>query len=314
MQVNRLFRQKDNGNKEQQMIKKAKTKEEWIGERNLHISTWEFKADSELIASGLGPQKSASETDFFRKLYMLLDWDRSYRSNLLSQPVSMLTPDQPVLVLTLWRQASGRVATEVPVLRVPDQNDVSQAWCRVEICHSSWKASVCKSLTWFNREWQEVIPRSQYHGGRWPLSDDSIHCPTVIPPSALDKPSIMKRYHCQRTCNHTSPHRLPMMVTLHDTWFLNCWWWNDGWTVKTVVTWQSSDTMIPLWIGYVLAGRDWCTMLSFSRCCKQLAIQQWRLEARADRQLHVHQHTRHVTQPFGRQWPMAGKHGDWLQS
>ena len=42
-------------------------------------------------------------------------------------------------------------------------------------------------------------------------------------------------------------------------------------------------------------------MLSFSRCCKQLAGQQWRLEAGADRQLHAHQHTRRVTQPFGRQ-------------
>ena len=31
--------------------------------------------------------------------------------------------------------------------------------------------------------------------GRRPSSDDSFHSPTVIPPSALDKPSIMKRYH-----------------------------------------------------------------------------------------------------------------------
>ena len=23
------------------------------------------------------------------------------------------------------------------------------------------------------------------------------------------------------------------MVTLHDTWFVECQWWNDGWTVKT---------------------------------------------------------------------------------
>ena len=26
------------------------------------------------------------------------------------------------------------------------------------------------------------------------------------------------------------------MVTLHDTGFVECRWWNDGWTVKTVVT------------------------------------------------------------------------------
>ena len=35
----------------------------------------------------------------------------------------------------------------------------------------------------------------QYHGGRRPSSDDSLHSPTVIQPSAVDKPSIMKRYH-----------------------------------------------------------------------------------------------------------------------
>ena len=38
---------------------------------------------------------------------------------------------------------------------------------------------------------------------------------------------------------------LPTMVTLHDTRFVECRWWNDGWTVKTVVTWQSSASMIP---------------------------------------------------------------------
>ena len=87
-----------------------------------------------------------------------------------------------------------------------------------------------------------------YHRDRRPSSDDS---PTVIPPLALDKPSIMKRYHCWQTCSHTSPRRSPTMVTLHDTWFVECLWWYDGWTVKTVVTWQSSAPMIlvpELWL------------------------------------------------------------------
>ena len=43
----------------------------------------------------------------------------------------------------------------------------------------------------------------QYHGGRRPSSDDSFHSPTVIPPSALHKPSIMKRYYRRRMCSHT---------------------------------------------------------------------------------------------------------------
>ena len=72
-------------------------------------------------------------------------------------------------------------------------------------------------------------------GNLGPSSEDSFHSPTVIPPLALDKPSIMKRYDRRRTCSHISPRRSPMMVTLHDTLFVECRWWNDGWTVKTVV-------------------------------------------------------------------------------
>ena len=75
--------------------------------------------------------------------------------------------------------------------------------------------------------------RGRYHGGRRPSSDDSFHSPTVIPPSTLDKPSIMKRYHRRRTCSHTSPRP---MVTLHGTRFVECRWWKNGWTVETVVT------------------------------------------------------------------------------
>ena len=83
---------------------------------------------------------------------------------------------------------------------------------------------------------QGTVNWGRYHGGLRPSSDDSFHSPTVIPPSALDKPSIMKRYHRRRPCSHTSPRRWPTMVTLHDTRFVECRWWNDGWTVKTVVT------------------------------------------------------------------------------
>ena len=80
------------------------------------------------------------------------------------------------------------------------------------------------------------VTRGRYHGGRRPSSDDSFHSPTVIPPAALDKLRIMKHYHRRRTCSHTSPRYSPMMVTLHDTQFVECRWWNDDWTVKTVVT------------------------------------------------------------------------------
>ena len=72
----------------------------------------------------------------------------------------------------------------------------------------------------------------------------SFHSPTVIPLSALDKPSIMKHYHHRRTTRWGVTARSPTTVTLHDTWFVECRWWNDGWTVKTVVIWWSSASMI----------------------------------------------------------------------
>ena len=81
-----------------------------------------------------------------------------------------------------------------------------------------------------------IESRGRYHGGRLQSSDDSFHSPTVIPPSALDKPGFMKRYYRRQTRSHTSPRRSATMVTLHDTRFVECRWWNDGWTVKTVVT------------------------------------------------------------------------------
>ena len=84
----------------------------------------------------------------------------------------------------------------------------------------------CSSLLPSEREW--IGSWGRYHGGRRPSSDDSLHSPTVILPSALNKPSIMKRYHHRRTCSHTSPHRSPRMVTFHDTRFVECRWWNDG--------------------------------------------------------------------------------------
>ena len=112
----------------------------------------------------------------------------------------ILTPGQPVLALTLYLQAHGRVTSIVPSL------------------------SRRYDSTW-----------GRYHGGRRPSSDDSFHSSTGIPPSALDKPSIMKHYHRRRTCRHTSPRRSPTMVALHDSRFVECRWWNDGWTVKTVV-------------------------------------------------------------------------------
>ena len=109
--------------------------------------------------------------------------------------------------------------------------------------------------------------KDRYYGGRRQSSDDSFHSPAGIPPSALDKLSIMKRYHRLRTTRWGVTGRSPTMVTLHDIRFVECRWWNDGWTVKTVVTWLSSASMIPapgLVVGACLESRR--ANLLTSRC------------------------------------------------
>ena len=110
----------------------------------------------------------------------------------------------------------------------------------------------------------------RYDGGWWPSSDDSFHSPTVIPQSALNKLSIMKHYHRQWTCSHTSPRRSLTMVTLYDTRFAECRWWNDSWTVKTVVTWPLSASMIPALehnFNFILPGR---TGLLWAHCLQKI--------------------------------------------
>ena len=67
------------------------------------------------------------------------------------------------------------------------------------------------------------VPELQYHAGIMEADDcqvTTVFSPTVIPPSAFDKPSIMKRYHRRRTCSQTSARRTPTMVTLHDIRFV----------------------------------------------------------------------------------------------
>ena len=46
------------------------------------------------------------------------------------------------------------------------------------------------------------------------------------------------------------------METLHDTRFVERRWWNDGCTLKTVVTWRSSASMIPAPDAYSVAEKS----------------------------------------------------------
>ena len=57
----------------------------------------------------------------------------------------------------------------------------------LSVCLPVCLSNLSVSLTYF---------KGRYHEGRRRSSD---HSPAVIPPSALNKPSIMKRYHRRRT-------------------------------------------------------------------------------------------------------------------
>ena len=77
----------------------------------------------------------------------------------------------------------------------------------------------------------------------------------------------MKCYHRRQTTRWGVTERSPTMVTLHDTRFVKCRWWNDGWSVKTVITWRSSVSMIPA-PGLQLSDRHFITRppRSLSEC------------------------------------------------
>ena len=129
----------------------------------------------------------------------------------------------------LSRRTLNRKANEAVIGWVEEEVEMRKGRLRMQIRpkeRRKWKRAPDRSAGIVNSIWTEGGKqdgtRGRYHGGRRPSSDDSSHSPTVIPPSALDKPSIMKRYHSRRTCSHTSPRRLPSMVTLHDTRFVEC--------------------------------------------------------------------------------------------
>ena len=82
--------------------------------------------------------------------------------------------------------------------------------------------------------------------------------------------------------------RSPTMVTLHESRFVECRWWNDGWTVKTVVTSRSSASMIPV------------PDLSFFLLCHRYLV--------------ICRDHRHVAGPRSRHSTMVGLVAVWLLS
>ena len=71
-------------------------------------------------------------------------------------------------------------------------------------------------------------------GGRRPSSDDRFHGPSVIPPSALaeynEELPLSMNVQSRLTSSFADDGNASYTV------FVKCRWWNDGWTVKTVVT------------------------------------------------------------------------------
>ena len=134
----------------------------------------------------------------------VLDTRKATQLNLLCQKRVQGLVIVTMIVTTKPRTANQR--PDQPWLAKGHKSDGSNVLSLAQVTFQQWKGA---AHTW-----------GRYHGDRRPSSDDSFHSPTVSPPSALDILSIMKCYHCQRTCSHTSPHRPPTMVTLFDTRFV----------------------------------------------------------------------------------------------
>ena len=148
--------------------------------------------------------------------------------------------------LCLWKRIMSAMTGTIPSVMVETIPTYGTGWnCNFQSSSLPSDPTMDKAQSWTRP------PRNLWAG--WPgagimEADDrqvtTVFSATVIPPSPLDKLSTMKHYHHWRMCSHTSPRCLRMMVTLHDTWFVKCRFWNDGWTVNTVVTWRSSASMI----------------------------------------------------------------------
>ena len=57
---------------------------------------------------------------------------------------------------------------------------------------------------------------------------------------------LLSTHDRRRTCSHTSPRRSPTIITLHDTGFVECRWWNDSWTVKLTLDGRRPPLYRPL--------------------------------------------------------------------
>ena len=106
-------------------------------------------------------------------------------------------------------------------------------WRRYAILPKNWKSQVKVKV--------KLAP------GTGIMEDDDRQVTTVftIRHSTIGTRQIESHEALPSSANVQSHLTSPTMATLHDTRFFEYRWWNDGWTVKTVVVWRSSASMVP---------------------------------------------------------------------
>ena len=147
-------------------------------------------------------------------------WDRSCRSSFVSHSVTVY-----------WHQASQSQHWPYSARRLagyPLEYQLRSHWY-----DSTWK----KIHGWSRDRTQGPVSRRPTTVKWWQFFQSIRHSTTG---------TRQTEYHeALPSCSHTSPLCSLTMVTHHDTRFVERRWWNDGWTVKTAVTWRSSASMIP---------------------------------------------------------------------
>ena len=165
-------------------------------------------------------------------------------SPLLTPPHPPPPPPLPLLQThPLPRSIFPRKLYQCQVCLNTDRSDLfSLEWWPFQL--TGHTTLTTKSLLWPCNTRRHCNTRDRYHGGRWPSGDDSFHSPSFHHQHSTNQVSwsVTIVDECAVTHHLVVRWRWLRFMILG---FVKCRWWNDGWTVKTVVTWWSSASMIP---------------------------------------------------------------------
>ena len=107
-------------------------------------------------------------------------WQFPSRGKLKPFTGSLITVVKSYLKLLRYTNKSFRYNPEAFLFHILPLNVLQTQACLSQKARQSPQSAVVSP----------PVHRGRYHGGRRPSSDDSLHSPTVIPPSALDKQSL----------------------------------------------------------------------------------------------------------------------------